>query len=323
MKIRILTLLFLIIFSISCVKEVQYDIIKPQSEYAIFTVLHNLTDHIEFHISKTVAIYENFESKEIQDKFDLTVRIYEYPSGAGADPTSGTLFLEAIIPKILENFNYGIDRVIVNIPLTRKAVIGNGYALEVTIDDKVIRSAVEYLPEPIPVKNSSVSSEELTFNLSFDDPPGDINYYSFYENYYIKPISEEVLIPFISEIQSIAFNTRTDVLFSGKTNTNFFGELKQHEFYYENPHEVHVESLLLTFEHEEYEFLRKVKLSSEQSYEKVDEESSGPFTLFSSPPVKLNGNLTLIEGEGNKNVFGFFIVAGADSNGTNILEIDN
>ena len=322
MKLRSLTLLVLILFSVSCVKEVQYDI-KPQSQYAIFTVLHNLTDHIEFHISKTLAIYENFESEEIQDKFDFTIRIYEYPSGAGTDPTSGTLFLEAINPKILVNNNYGIGRFITNIPLTRKAVIGNGYALEVTIGDNVIRSAVEYLPEPIPVKNSSVSSEELTFDLSFDDPPGVMNYYSFYEKYYIKPISEEILIPIISEIQFIGSNTRTDVHFSGKTNTNFFSELKQLEFYYKTPFEVHVESRLLTFEYEEYEFLRKLKLSSEQSYEKVDEESAGPFTLFSSPPVKLNGNLTLREGEGNKNVFGFFIVAGADSNGTNILEIDN
>ncbi len=322
MKLRSLTLLVLILFSVSCVKEVQYDI-KPQSQYAIFTVLHNLTDHIEFNISKTLAIYEDFESEEIQDKFDFTVRIYEYPSGADADPTSGTLFLEAINPKISFNNNYGIGRFISNIPLTRKAVIGNGYALEVTIDDKVIRSTVEYLPEPIPVKNSSVSSEELTFDLSFDDPPGVMNYYSFYEKYYIKPISEEILIPIISEIQFIGSNTRTDVHFSGKTNTNFFSELKQLEFYYKTPFEVHVESRLLTFEYEEYEFLRKLKLSSEQSYEKVDEESAGPFTLFSSPPVKLNGNLTLREGEGNKNVFGFFIVAGADSNGTNILEIDN
>ena len=320
MKLRSLTLLVLILFSVSCVKEVQYDI-KPQSQYAIFTVLHNLTDHIEFYISKTLAIYEDFESEEIQDKFDFTVRIYEYPSSAGADPTSGTLFLEAINPKILSD-NFGIGRFITHIPLTRKAVIGNGYALEVTIDDKVIRSAVEYLPEPIPVKDSSVSSEELTFDLSFDDPPDVMNYYSFYEKYYIKPISEEVLIPIISEIQFIGYNTRNDVLFSGNTNTNFFSELKQLEFYYETPFEVHVESRLLTLEHEEYEFLRKLELSSDQSYENVD-EGSDPFPLFSTPPVKLNGNLTLRKGGGNKNIFGFFIVAGADPNGTNILEIDN
>ena len=322
MKLRSLTLLFLIIFPISCVKEVQYDI-KPQSEYAIFTVLDNLTDHIEFNISKTLAIYEKYESEEIQDKFDFTVRIYEYPSGAGANPTYGTLFLEAINPKILVNNNYSIGRFITNIPLTRKAVIGNGYALEVTIGNKVIRSAVEYIPNPISVKSSSVSFEEWTYELSFDDPPRETNYYSFYEQYYIKPISEESLIPFVNEIQFIGSNTLTDVLFAGKANTVFFSDLKQPEFYYETPFEVHVESRLLTLEYEEYEFLRKLKLSSDQSYETVDEESSGPFTLFSSPPVKLNGNLTLTEGEGNKNVFGFFVVAGADSNGTNVLEIDN
>jgi len=295
MKYNYLPVLLSLLLFVGCSKEKQWDIDRTHTEYFIFALLTPNTRDFRVELSPTSPLYEPIEFKNAENP-NPTIRLYtinqsgqkklltdafEWINYQGAN-------LEDTTFRLKKSFFYHTDLTSFTLDQSLR------YQLEIEFeDDQKIQSQPQTFPDKVPITKTTFKPQSEEYALTFADPGGSYNYYSFQARMKEYVNEDDPLETFFYSLHSIPFhNLVDDTLFDGNQEVVF-----SDEFYVLDgsiAEKIILNAELFTFHLGDYLFLKKIQEALDETRTQPYGDNSGddPFEiLFRRPPAQFYNNL--------------------------------
>lgn len=308
-------------FVVACSKEKQWNIDRTHTEYFIFALLTPNTRDFRVELSPTSPLYEPIEFKDAKNP-NPTIRLYsinqngqkqlltdafEWINHSGVNIESTTFSLE-------KSFFYHADLTSFTFDQSLR------YQLEIEFEDgQKIQSQPQTFPDKVPIIKTTLKPQDKEYTLTFADPGGRYNYYSFQARMKEYAKEDDLLETFFYNLQSLPFdNLVDDTVFDGNQEV----ALSDRFYVLDGLDGITTEKIILnaelfTFHLGDYLFLKKIQEALDVTREQLygDTSENDPFeVLFSRPPAQFYNNLYNTKDE---RVLGGFVLAnstlGADT----------